>query len=77
VQLGEADAGIAYLSDSIAAPELKTIDVPANLNVIAKYPIATLTHAPQPDLAAEFIAFVLSLDGQAIIKKWGFTPVTP
>ena len=77
VQLGEADAGIAYLSDSIAAPELKTIQIPANLNVLARYPIAALTNAPQPQLAAEFVAYVLSADGQAILKKWGFTPITP
>jgi molybdate transport system substrate-binding protein len=77
VQLGEADAGIVYISDSIAAPELKTIEIPANFNVIAKYPIAALTNAPQSELASEFIAYVLSADGQAILKKWGFTPVTP
>jgi molybdate transport system substrate-binding protein len=77
VQLGEADAGIAYVSDAIAAPELKTIKIPANLNVIAKYPIAALAKAPQAQLVADFIAYVLSSDGQAILKNWGFTPVTP
>ena len=77
VQLGEADAGIVYVTDAIAAPTLKTIVIPANFNVIAKYPIAALTNAPQPDLAAAFVAYVLSADGQAIMKKWGFTPVTP
>jgi molybdate transport system substrate-binding protein len=76
VQLGEADAGIVYISDSIAAPELKTIAIPPNLNAIATYPIAALSNAPQPELASEFIAYVLSADGQAIMKKWGFTPIT-
>jgi molybdate transport system substrate-binding protein len=77
VQLGEADAGIAYVSDAVAAPTLKTITIPANFNVIAKYPIAALTKAPQPELASAFIAYVLSSDGQAILKKWGFTPIHP
>jgi molybdate transport system substrate-binding protein len=77
VQLGEADASIVYVSDSVAAPELKTIEIPANYNVIAKYPIAVLNNALQPDLATDFIAYVLSSGGQAILKKWGFTPVTP
>jgi molybdate transport system substrate-binding protein len=77
IQLGEADAGIAYISDSVAAPELKTIEIPANFNVIAKYPIALLTNAPQSELASEFIAYVLSAGGQAILKKWGFTPIAP
>jgi len=77
VQLGEADAGIAYVTDAIAAPTLKTIVIPANFNVIAKYPIAALNNAPQPELAAAFVAYVLSVDGQATMKKWGFTPVNP
>jgi len=77
VQLGEADAGIVYVTDAIAAPTLKTIVIPSNFNVIAKYPIAALTNAPQPDLAAAFVAYVLSPDGQAIMQKWGFTPVKP
>ena len=77
VQLGEADAGIVYISDSVAAPELKTIDIPANFNVIAKYPIATLTIAPQSELGSEFIDYVLSAEGQSILQKWGFTPVNP
>jgi molybdate transport system substrate-binding protein len=77
VQLGEADAGIVYVSDAVAAPELKTIQFPATDNVIAKYPIAVLKGAPQPQLAVSFIAYVLSSDGQAILKKWGFIPLAP
>jgi molybdate transport system substrate-binding protein len=77
VQLGEADAGMVYISDSVAAPELKTIEIPADYNVVARYPVAALTNAPQPELASDFIAYILSPDGQAILKKWGFTPVTP
>jgi molybdate transport system substrate-binding protein len=77
VQLGEADAGFVYISDFIAAPELKTIAIPDDANVIAKYPIAPLVKSVNPDLATEFINFVLSPEGQATLKKWGFTPVAP
>lgn len=75
VQLGEADAGIVYVSDAVAAPELMTIEIPAELNVTAQYPIAALTQAPQPELAAEFIAYVLSSQGQDVLAKWGFSPI--
>lgn len=74
VQLGEADAGIVYGSDAVAAPDLATIAIPPQYNVVADYPIGVLAHAPQPDLAAQFIHYVLSPDGQAILRKWGFTP---
>lgn len=77
VQLGEADAGIVYVSDAVAAPKLKSIPITNEYNVIAKYPIAVLSSAPQPELAASFIDFVLSVEGQAILQKWGFTPIHP
>jgi len=75
VQLGEADAGIVYTSDAIAAPDLKTLEIPAELNVIAKYPIAPLVNSENADIAAKFIEYVLSAEGQTILAKWGFIPV--
>ena len=75
VQLGEADAGIVYVSDVVAAPELKSIEIPTDLNVIAKYPIAPLIKSENADLAAKFVEFVLSAEGQAVLAKWGFAPV--
>lgn len=74
VQLGEADAGIVYTSDAVAAPDLKAIEIPTELNIIAKYPIAALSKSDNADLAGAFVAYVLSPEGQAILKKWGFGP---
>jgi molybdate transport system substrate-binding protein len=75
VQLDEADAGIVYTSDAVAAPDLKTIEIPAELNVIAKYPIASLTKSTDAELAKAFIEYVLSPDGQNVLQKWGFGPI--
>jgi molybdate transport system substrate-binding protein len=72
VQLGEADAGIVYTSDAVAAPDLKTIEIPAGLNVIAQYPIAPLVKSENNELAKAFITYLLSPDGQAVLQKWGF-----
>ena len=74
VQLGEADAGIVYTSDAVAAPDLKTIEIPNDLNVIAQYPIAALTKSSHLDLANMFIEYTLSTEGQSILQKWGFAP---
>jgi molybdate transport system substrate-binding protein len=73
VQLGEADAGIVYASDAVAAPELPVIEIPSELNVQAEYPIAALKVAPHPELADEFVAFILSSEGQTVLQKWGFS----
>jgi molybdate transport system substrate-binding protein len=75
VQLGEADAGIVYTSDAVAAPELKTIEIPADLNIIAKYPIAPLVKSENADLAVQFVDYVLLAETQGILQKWGFGPV--
>ena len=77
VQLGEADASIVYVSDVVAVPELGRIQIPPEVNVIAQYPIARLTDSADLELANEFIAYVLSPAGQAILSKWGFAPVAP
>jgi len=77
VELGEGDAGIVYVTDASAQADLKTIAIPANFNVVAHYPIAALAKAPNADLAASFVTYVLSADGQAVMKKWGFSPATP
>jgi molybdate transport system substrate-binding protein len=77
VQLGEADASIVYVSDAVAAPELQRIEIPAEVNVIAEYPVAPVAGSANSELATDFIAYVLSADGQATLEKWGFTPVHP
>ncbi|MBI3177512.1 MAG: substrate-binding domain-containing protein, partial [Chloroflexi bacterium] len=46
-------------------------------NVIARYPVAALSAAPNPALAADFVGFVLSPSGQTVLQTWGFLSVTP
>ena len=75
VQLGEADAGIVYVSDAASAgDDVTLIDIPAAFNVIAAYPIAAVTGGDEA-LADAFIAYVLSDEGQATLVEYGFTPV--
>jgi molybdate transport system substrate-binding protein len=76
VALGEADAGIVYRSDAQAAKDkVEAITIPANLNVVAEYPIAALKAAPDAKLARAWVALVLSADGQKRLAAAGF--VTP
>ena len=75
VALGEADAGIVYVSDAQAGgDEIHLITIPAEVNVIASYPIATVTGGDEA-LADAFIAYVLSDEGQATLEESGFEPV--
>ena len=75
IQLGEADAALVYVSDTAASPDLKMIEIPAENNVIAQYPLAVLTQTRYPALARAFAAYVLSPEGQSVLANWGFLPV--
>lgn len=73
VTLGEADAGIVYATDVLAAGETATgVAIPADLNVVAEYPIAVTEASADSDAALAFIEFVLSSDGRAILESYGF-----
>lgn len=73
VEAGELDAGITYVTDvSSTGGTVDGVDIPEDQNVVASYPIAALTNAPNPDAAAAFVAFVLSDEGQAILAEYGF-----
>ena len=73
VTLGEADAGIVYMTDVINAGDAaEGVEIPADINVVAEYPIAVTKEAPNPGAAQAFSDFVLSVDGQAILGSYGF-----
>jgi molybdate transport system substrate-binding protein len=75
VALGEADAGIVYHSDIVTSGKVDGVAIPDAQNVIADYPIAVLKAAKSKAGATAFINFVLSADGQAILKAAGFEGV--
>ena len=70
VGLGEADAGLVYVTDIEADPEVEGVDIPEDANVIATYPIATIEGAAQA--ASDFVELVLSETGQRILSDYGF-----
>ena len=72
VVLGEADAGIVYVSDVVTSGQVEGVAIPDAQNMIADYPIAGLKGAQNQAGANAFISLVLSADGQAILKAAGF-----
>ncbi|RPH72827.1 MAG: molybdate ABC transporter substrate-binding protein [Myxococcaceae bacterium] len=73
VMLGEADAGIVYRTDARSAGDkVRTVEIPVELNVLAEYPIATVTRAPHPELARAWVALVTGPAGQTALKDASF-----
>ncbi len=75
VSLGEADAGLTYVTDAKAAAEkAEGVPIPDEQNVIAVYPMGLLQQAGNKDAALAFRRFVLSPAGQATLTGYGFLP---
>lgn len=73
VTLGEADAGIVYVTDVIGAGDAADgVEIPADVNVVAEYPIVVTKQASNPEAARSFVEFVLSPDGRSILESYGF-----
>jgi molybdate transport system substrate-binding protein len=74
VLLGEADAGIVYVTDltSEVENEIRVIEIPDDVNVIATYPIGVVADSNQPGLAHAFVDLVTGSEGQGILRAYGF-----
>jgi molybdate transport system substrate-binding protein len=73
VSLGEADAGIVYVTDAIAAGDrVETVDIATDAELDASYPIAVLEGSGDEDAAEEWVRFTLSAAGQKILRDHGF-----
>lgn len=74
VALGEADAGIVYLTDVMGpdGAKVEKVEIPEHLNVEVVYLIAPLKQAPNPDLATAFIQLITAVDGQKVLEKYYF-----
>jgi molybdate transport system substrate-binding protein len=75
VSLGEADAGIVYVTDVTAGGDkVQGVDIPKDQNVTATYPIASVKAGKAQDKAQAFMDLVLSDQGQQVLKQYGFLP---
>jgi molybdate transport system substrate-binding protein len=73
VVLGEADAGIVYATDVINAGDAaEGVEIPADVNVVADYPIAVTRQSENLEAAQAFVDFVVSDTGRAILESYGF-----
>jgi molybdate transport system substrate-binding protein len=73
VALGEADAGIVYVTDVKAAgAAVQGVEIPLSLNVVAEYPVAILKDSQNVPLAKAFVSYLLGA-GQPTLARYGFT----
>lgn len=73
VTLGEADAGIVYATDVLAADAAEGVDIPEEYNVEATYPVALIEGAGGNAVAQAFVDFLLGDRARQILTDFGFT----
>ena len=74
VERGEVPLGVVYRSDMLASGTVtQVLQFPDGSHPPIRYPAALLASSENP-AAADFLAFLASVEGQAIFEKHGFAP---
>ena len=70
---GEADAGLVYATDAVAAgDDVEAVAIDGAEDNLTSYYATTLEQSENADLAADWVAWVTSEEGQAILGDAGF-----
>jgi molybdate transport system substrate-binding protein len=73
VLLGEADAGLVYRSDLVAAGDrVVGRELPSELGLTTAYPAVVLARAPNPKGARIFLAWLQGEPARAVLARHGF-----
>lgn len=71
---GEADAGLVYATDAVAAGEgVATVEIPGAEEQLTSYLLATLEQSEDPELAQSWVDYVTSEEGRAALTEAGFS----
>ncbi|WP_420174943.1 molybdate ABC transporter substrate-binding protein [Luteococcus sp. OSA5] len=75
VQLGEADAGIVFITDVPAEKKgLSTVEIPQAQNAMLPLSIAPVTAGKNQQGAASFIDFMTTGEGKQVLDEAGYLP---
>lgn len=73
VRLGEADAGIVYVTDARSAgSDVTTVPIPAAFDQAATYPAAVVAASEHRAAAAAFVRWLASPAGTQVLARSGF-----
>ena len=72
VARGEAQAGFVYATDAETQKEKVHVAMTVPTSTPVRYPIAATAASAHPELARSFADFVISAEGQAVLKRYGF-----
>jgi molybdate transport system substrate-binding protein len=75
---GDANAAIVYTSDAVSVGDaVRTVAIPSEISVVARYPIAIVRRSDERDAARSFVTFIRSDVGQELLVRNGLTRCPP
>ena len=72
LELGEADAGIVYVTDAVGSDELSTVALPPGVAVTATYGGVAVVASARSSEGPTFLSWLAGPEGQAILAGFGF-----
>lgn len=72
VATGNADAGIAFVTDVLASDKVEGVDIPDAQQVPVSYQAAVLAKAQNPQAAEAYVSFLTGSNAQQVLQNMGF-----
>lgn len=74
LELGEADAGIVYVTDARSSTRVREVSIPVEANVVATYGGIVVKTTDHQAAAGAFLDWLTQSEGQAILADFAFLP---
>lgn len=74
---GEIEACIIDSIEIANNPDITLVEIPAEANVYRHYDISILAKSKKIEQSTDFMNYLFSPEGQAVLTKWGFTVQLP
>ena len=72
---GEVDAGFVYVTDAyLEKNRFQIIEIPPDISPLPQYGVAIIKGGENAAEASLFVEFLLSTQGQEVLKEYGFIP---
>jgi molybdenum ABC transporter molybdate-binding protein len=77
ISLGEGQAAVVYRTDvtESIADQVEVVEIPEEYNVKAFNYAGVVSNAQNPELAQEYLDFILSPEGQEILQSFGYEEI--
>ena len=75
LKMKKGEASILWAENAFNSKDIKAIEIPKNQSAVSTIPACVLNTSKDKETSKKFVDFVVSNDGKAIFKKYGFKTI--